>query len=178
MKATPCTIWITGLAASGKTTLSRYLTEALRKEGIANVELFDGEDVRSRLSRKYGYSTEERIQLVSEIARMANESNEKGNVAVVATISHIRKARETARQHIPRFMEVYLDCSADQCAARDYKGHYEKARKGLYDNFIGVTEPYEPSVAPELVLKTGTEAVGECERKLLDAALRFIKNGS
>lgn len=176
----PGTILLTGLSASGKTTLGRRLHDGLLQAGVPRVKLLDGEEVRAALEaqgRRYGYTASERAALALELAHMARSWNDQGYVSIVCAILHLRKTREQVRSHIGRFMEVYLDCPVSVCAAREYKGHYQKAFAGLYDSFIGVTEPYEVSDQVELVLPTGTRGVDECCAMLLPPALAFARNG-
>ena len=175
---TPCTIWITGLCASGKTTLGQNLTDNLMAKGIRNVEFLDGETLRQRLDRVYGYSTEERNAVLMNTIRISRQHNHEGKVVIVATISHKREIRETARREIGHFMEVYLDCPVEVCAQRDYKGQYKKAFANEYENFVGVTEPYELSDDPELILDTANKTVEECSQVLLERALIFLNSRS
>ena len=171
----PRTIWITGLSASGKSTLGKCLKDELDNKGISKVDLLDGENVRSRLSRKYGFSTEERNSLAGVIAKLAIESNRKGTVAIVCAISHVKQTREDIRHKLGSdFLEVYLKCSVDMCASRDYKGHYNKAFAGEYSNFVGVTEPYQVSDHPDLIIDTETNSVDRCVEILLSGSLRFL----
>ena len=169
------TIWITGICASGKTTLGKRLHENLIARGIENVEFFDGEELRKKLSRTYGYSSDDRLAAINEMTKIVCESNKNGKVAIISVLSHKRQARKIARQNINNFMEVYLNCPVNVCAKRDYKGHYKKAFAGELDNFIGVTEPYEISKSPELIINTASSSIGECSKILLDQALRFLK---
>jgi adenylylsulfate kinase len=170
----PATIWITGISAAGKSTLGSGLCDALRAAGMNEFELLDGEEVRARLTRKYGYSTEERNALAFVIGEMALEANEAGRVAIVCAISHVRETRQRIRTSIGRFMEVYLDCPVEVAADRDYKHQYEKALAGEIDNFIGVTEPYQASDDPELVLHTGKQSPAECLAELVKATFEFL----
>ena len=175
------TIFITGISASGKTTLGRNLLEHLRHSGISNIELLDGEDVRLRLEaagRHYGRSTTDRNAVAREIAEMASDANEKGYVCIVCTIGHHRQTREMVRERIGRVFEVFLDCPVEVCAKRDRKGHYAKAFAGLYDNFVGVTEPYERSEEVELILDTDRNTIEECSSILLNETLDFLRNSS
>ena len=96
----------------------------------------------------------------------------------VCTIGHHRQTRERVREKIGRFFEVYLDCPVEVCAERDRNGHYAKAFAGLYDDFIGVTEPYQVSERVELVLDTDRKPVDECSAILLKEALEFLRNSS
>ena len=86
----------------------------------------------------------------------------------------MRAEREEIRRIMGNIMEVYLDCPVNICAERDYKGHYAKAFKGLYDNFIGVTEPYQISDHVELVLYTGRDTINDCADILLEKTKKFL----
>lgn len=175
MRGRAATIWITGISAAGKSTLGFGLEKALTEAGVTNIELLDGEEVRARLTRKYGYTTEERNALALVIGDMAREANEKGNVAIVCAISHVAATRAQIRDRIGDFMEVYLDCTVEVAAKRDYKDQYIRALAGEIENFIGVTEPYQESAHPELVLHTGDASVEECLERLAASALAFLR---
>lgn len=168
------TIWITGLSASGKTTLGKKLTDDLIQAGFHNVEHLDGEVLRTKYDRIYGYSVEERFAVLENIIRIAKECNKKGKIAVVSTISHKRQMRRIACKALVPFMEVYLKCSVETCASRDYKGNYKKAFAGELDTFIGVTEPYELSDNPELVVNTAHQSIDKCSSILLEKSIDFL----
>lgn len=169
------TIWITGLSGSGKSTLARALARELQDTHA--VVLLDGDDFRARLDREYGHTVEERFAVLGLLVERAREENLKGRAVVVATISHKQAMRAHARCRLARFLEVYLDCSADVCAARDPKGLYRRARGGEYACFPGVTEPYERSPAVELVLDTAALPVESALQRLLPEALAFLSAG-
>jgi len=171
------TIFITGISASGKSTLGKRLRDNLVSSEINNVKLLDGEDIRRQLERRgkhFGYSTAERNQVALEIARIASEYNQQGFVCIVCSICHLKEIREQMRAIIGKVMEVYLDCPVSVCAQRDYKGNYAKAMQGLYGNFIGVTEPYQKSDHTESVLFTGKDSIEVCSQILLKAAMDFL----
>lgn len=173
------TIFITGITASGKSTLGKRLKEDLVKSGINNVKLLDGEQIRKQLAKRgkcYGYSTQERNKVALELAHMALEYNREGIICILCSICHVEKIREQMRAIIGNVMEVYLDCPAGVCAQRDYKGQYAKASQGLLDNFIGVTEPYQRSERVELVLETGSYSINECSQTLLESVITFLKS--
>ena len=172
------TIFITGISASGKSSLGKRLRGDLIKTGISNVKLLDGEEMRIQLAKKgkhFGHSTNERNKVALEYAHIAKDYNKKGMICIMCTIGHVRETRVEMRSIIGNVMEVYLDCPVDVCAKRDYKGHYAKAIKGQYDNFIGITEPYQKSDNAELVLRTDSESVEACSKKLLEAAMSFLR---
>lgn len=170
----PATIWITGLSASGKTTLGERLLKGLIENGVKNVEFLDGEILRSKVGAALGYSTSDRNTMIAHTIKIAKELNEKGTVCIVATISHKNQTRQRARAAIGNFMEVYLACPVEVCVARDYKGNYKKAFGGEYKNFVGVTEPYEVSDDPELVLDTAANTIDECSRILVKKVVEFL----
>ncbi len=163
------TVWITGLSASGKSTLANALCDSLRTGGVAYPVLIDGEYMRERLGNRYGHSLADRRAVLTHIVEEALQARLAGRLVVVATISHTRPMRAFARKHLAPFMEVYLDCPSQVCAARDRKGHYARAARGEYDCFIGVTHPYErwkDERRPELVLDTHAQRPLESSRAL------------
>jgi adenylylsulfate kinase len=174
----PGTIWITGISASGKTTLGKSLSENLKQHGFENVKLLDGEDLRQQLDRVYGHSVKERFAVLRNIVRIANEYKQQGYAVIVSTISHKKAMREIARTALLPFTEVRLECSVETCRKRDYKGNYAKAFAGELATFIGVTEPYESSDAPELVLNTEALSSNECSEILFRHALSLFEKRS
>lgn len=157
------TIWITGITASGKTTLGSRLSQLLAERiGGENVTFLDGEELRKKLKKNYGYSVRDRFDVVKEIVEVVLQLNAMGKVVIVSTISHKKSMREYANAKLPSCFEVYLDCPVPTCAERDYKGHYERAFAGEYDMFVGVTEPYEISDHPALILDTASNSIEEC----------------
>lgn len=172
-------VWLTGLSASGKSTLAGMLEEALRKRGFANLTLLDGETCRQQMFPQYGHGLEDREKVLELLVGEALRAYEIGRVVIVATVSHKRTMRQHARATLPRFMEVFLNCPPQVCASRDVKGHYTRASRGEYECFVGITEPYELSdPAPELVLDTHHETPAESAARLVQAALPFLAERS
>ena len=167
----PGAVWITGISASGKTTAGKNLYDKLKANGFKNVEILDGEELRRHLDRQYGFTVEERFAVAENIVRVALEKIKAGKLVIVSTITHKLSMRKMARNQIDSFMEVYLQCPVKICAARDYKGNYRRALSGKLDNFVGVTEEYEVSPHPELVLNTNQLGVEECSVVLLEKTL-------
>ena len=167
------TIWITGLPASGKSTLSEALERALRQRGY-DCSVLDGEIVRQRTGYRYGHSLADRFTVLLEIVAAAIEERSRGRIPIVATISHKRTMRALARQNLAPMLEVFLSCQPSVCAARDRKGHYQRAYAGEYDCFVGVTEPYERWNTADLVIDTGRCGVAEASARLLAASLAFL----
>jgi adenylylsulfate kinase-like enzyme len=66
-----------------------------------------------------------------------------------------------------RFLEVWVRASVDECARRDVKGLYEKARQGEIEYFTGVSDPYEEPSEPDLVLETERDAPQQSAAKVV-----------
>jgi len=153
-----CTVWLTGLPSSGKSTLAFTLEHALiQRNRLAYV--LDGDNVRHGLNKNLGFSAEDREENIRRIGEVAKLFADAGFITMTSFISPYRKDRDTARKIHDEtglfFMEVFVDAPVEVCEERDPKGLYKKARKGEIKGFTGIDDPYEPPLNPELVIKTG-----------------------
>ena len=165
------TLWLTGLSGSGKSTLSQAVAEELRKRG-RTVERLDGDEIRARLSRGLGFSKADRDENIRRIGFVARLLSRNGAVAMAAAISPYRDVRdEVRRDHDAPFVEIFLDCPIDTLVKRDPKGLYAKALRGEIQQFSGISDPYEPPLAPEITIHTDRETV-EASR---DVVLRWLE---
>jgi adenylylsulfate kinase len=160
MGNTGFTIWFTGLSGAGKSTLARAIERRLKACG-RNVEVLDGDIVRTHLSKGLGFSREDRNTNIQRIAFVCSLLTRNGVVSISAAISPYREAREWARKEIGNFVEVYLKCPIEICRKRDVKGLYKLVDEGKIKNFTGVDDPYEEPEHPELVIETDKETVEE-----------------
>ena len=161
-----CTIWFTGLSGAGKSTLSEVLEQRLKARG-RNVEILDGDIVRTHLSKGLGFSREDRDTNIKRIAFVCGLLSRNGVVCISAAISPYRDAREWARQEIGNFVEVYVNCPIDVCRQRDVKGLYKLVDEGKITGFTGVDDPYEEPQHPELIVETDKETVEESLRRIM-----------
>lgn len=159
------TLWFTGMSGAGKSTVSDALMARFRASG-ARVELLDGDIVRTNLSQGLGFSQEDRDTNVRRIGFVAHLLSRNGVIVVVAAISPYRSIRDEVRKKIDNFIEVFVDCPLEVLAARDVKGLYKKAIVGEIPNFTGVSDPYEPPLHPEIILRTDQEALEESVGKV------------
>jgi adenylylsulfate kinase len=160
-------VWLTGLPASGKTTVAVDLEKKLRDKG-KRVEVMDGDEVRRGLSRDLGFSKEDREIHAMRVAYVSKLLSRNGVAVIVALISPYRSFRQAIREDIADFIEVFVRCPVDECAKRDPKGLYAKALAGEIKDFTGVDDPYEDPENPELVLDTYSEETSESVAKVLD----------
>jgi len=160
------TIWISGISASGKTTLGTMLSNSLIELG-ENVTFFDGDTLRKKLKRNYGHNIKDRYEILNEYIEIILKEMNQNKIVIISTISHKKDMRVRARKKIFNFFEVILKCSSNTCAKRDYKNQYKKAYAGDYPCFPGVTEKYEISDSPELIIDTEKNNIGESFKILL-----------
>jgi len=173
---TGCTVWITGLSGSGKTTISTAIAQQLVERNLAQYTL-DGDVLREGLNRDLGFSREDRGENVRRVGEVAQLFAQAGFVVLVPLISPYRADRdEVRRRHalggLP-FIEVHLDVPLDVCEERDPKGLYAKVRAGEIRNFTGVDDPYEAPLAPELALQPGAD-VHDDARRVVDAVVAAL----
>ncbi len=161
------TLWFTGLSGAGKTTISEIVEHELKERGL-RVEVLDGDIVRTNLSKGLGFSREDRNINVLRIGFVANLLTRNGVAVIVSAISPYKEARDQVRRRIIDFVEVFVDVPLEVAAERDVKGLYKKAFAGEIGQFTGVSDPYEPPAAPDLVLKTDEETPEESARKVIE----------
>ncbi|SOE53214.1 adenylylsulfate kinase [Burkholderia sp. OK233] len=177
LRQEPVTIWFTGLSASGKSTLAYALERELVTCGHPCYVL-DGDNVRHRLNRDLGFSEEDRTENIRRVAEVAALMNDAGLIVITALISPKRADREMACEIVgrDRFLEVYLSTPLLECEGRDPKGLYAKARDGRIQAFTGVSAPYEPPHASELVLDTAQTGLEACVTHMVSLVLSKTTN--
>jgi adenylylsulfate kinase len=164
------TLWMTGLSASGKSTIAVALEKVLLARGKHAYRL-DGDNIRFGLNRNLGFSAEDRAENIRRIGEVAKLFSDAGIITLTSFISPYRRDRDLVRKlhedvKLP-FLEVYVDCAIDEAEKRDPKGLYKKARAGELKGFTGVDDPYEAPERPELVLRSDRLSVAESVAELL-----------
>jgi adenylyl-sulfate kinase len=160
------TLWFTGLSGSGKTTIAKPIEQELRNRGL-KVERLDGDIVRQSLTRDLGFSKEDRNKNIERVTFVAKLLTRNGVAVLCSFISPYRERRAKSRQEIGEFIEVYVECSVEECARRDVKGMYAMAFAGEIKEFTGVSDPYEPPENPEIVCHTAQETLEESIAKVI-----------
>ncbi|MCX2710838.1 adenylyl-sulfate kinase [Mycolicibacterium sp. J2] len=151
------TIWFTGLPASGKSTLAVAVERALVEAGQV-AYLLDGDNLRHGLSDDLGFSAGDRTENIRRVGHLTRLLADAGVVALAALVSPLRSDREIARSlndaaKLP-FIEVYVATPVQECARRDPKGLYARAKSGELKGLTGIDAPYEAPEAPDLVVDT------------------------
>lgn len=160
-------LWFTGLSGAGKSTIATLVLRGLRERGAA-IELLDGDEIRTHLSKGLGYSKEDRDTNVRRIGWVAGLLSRHGVGVITAAISPYRSIRDEVRTMTTNFIEIHVDAPLDEVRRRDVKGLYARADRGEIPNFTGVSDPYEPPVQPELRLRTADETPRDSAATVLE----------
>jgi adenylylsulfate kinase len=173
----PAVVWLTGLSASGKSTIADRMSQILFAQGI-NSFVLDGDLLRHGLCGDLGFDDRSRQENVRRVAEVAKLFFEAGIVAICPLISPFRKDRNFARSLIPApyFVEVFVDCKLDVCKSRDPKGLYAKAMRDEIPHFTGISSPYEEPDAPEIHLQTHLLTPEQCTEIIWKKTSNLLRN--
>lgn len=141
-------VWITGIPASGKSSIARALVAKLRDRGVSSVVL-ESDEMRRILTPEPGYGPEERDRFYRALALLGEMITKNGVNVIFDATANRRRYRDEARSRIPIFMEVYVACPLTVCVKRDPKGIYARAASGEASTVPGLQDVYEPPAAPE-----------------------------
>ncbi len=161
------TVWLTGLPASGKSTLANAIASSLRQRSVSTIVL-DGDNIRHGLNNDLGFTPEDRFENIRRVAEVAKLFTSAAVINLVATISPYHLDRKMARSLQPdSFIEIFCAADIAVCERRDPKGLYKKAREGVVEGFTGIDAPYETPVDPELSLNTGKLSLEESVKAVI-----------
>ncbi|MHB1537425.1 MAG: adenylyl-sulfate kinase [Solirubrobacteraceae bacterium] len=166
------TVWLTGLPASGKSTIAARVERRLIDSGRFAYRL-DGDNLRHGICGDLGFTRTDRVENVWRVGQVARLFADSGAIALVSLVSPYAGCRARVRELHERdglaFIEVFVDTPTVVCESRDPKGLYAKAQAGELAGLTGVDDPYEPPLAPELVLEPSL-----CVDDAADAVLSAI----
>ena len=167
-----CTLWLTGLSGSGKSTIGVALEHALIQMGKLAYRL-DGDNVRHGLNANLGFSAEDREENIRRVGEVAKLLADAGVITISSFISPYQRDRDQVRSiheesGVP-FLEVFIDTPLEVCESRDPKGLYKKARAGEIKGFIGIDDPYEAPQNPEVHIRTDTQSIEESAKQMIEA---------
>jgi adenylylsulfate kinase len=159
-------VWITGLPASGKSTIARALARELAARRI-DAEVLESDAWRPVLTPHPTYSDDERDTFYGVLSLIAALLASRGVPTIVDATANRRRYRDQARAVIDRFVEVFVDCPLEVCMARDPKGLYRNAKAGHSSTMPGLQAPYEPPEHPDLVVRGDGDAPETAARRIL-----------
>jgi adenylylsulfate kinase len=163
-----CTVWLTGLSGSGKSTIAVDLEKRLCERGVRTY-ILDGDNIRHGLNKNLGFSPADRTENIRRIGEVAKLFTDAGMVAITAFISPYRADRDQVRALMKTgdFVEVFVECPVEVCEQRDVKGLYKKARAGEIKEFTGISAPYEVPEKAELTIHSAAQSVEESVRQIV-----------
>ncbi len=164
-------VWITGLPASGKSTLASALAKELRKKNI-DVTVLESDVLRKMFSAGPQYDDQEREYFYGSLAFIGRVLTEHGISVIFDATANRRSYRERARQQIPQLIEVFVDCPLDVCIQRDPKGIYRKAQQGEAEHVPGLQTRYEPPQNPALVVRGDQDDPAEAAHRIVELLRR------
>ncbi len=144
-------LWITGLPASGKSTVTAALGAQLAARGVHPIVL-ESDALRKILEIGHPYSMEGRETFYRQMADLGALLVRQGFPVIFDATANRLAYRERARREIPQFLEVYVDVPLETCMARDPKGIYRGAASGEATNVPGLQDPYEPPPSPDVLI--------------------------
>lgn len=161
-------IWMTGLSASGKSTIGVILEQMLLNQHKHAYRL-DGDNIRMGLNKNLGFSAEDRAENIRRIGEVAKLFADASVIAITSFISPYRKDRDLVRASMKagEFIEVYVQVSLDEAEKRDPKGLYKKARAGQLRGFTGIDDPYEAPEKPEILIETEKTSAEEAAKEIV-----------
>jgi len=167
-----CTLWLTGLSGSGKSTIGVALEKALVMRGVLAYRL-DGDNVRHGLNANLGFSADDREENIRRVGEVAKLFADAGVVTISSFISPYQRDRDQVRvlheEAGLSFLEVFIDTPIEVCEQRDPKGLYKKARAGEIKGFTGIDDPYETPQRPEVHIKTDSQSIEASADQLVEA---------
>jgi adenylylsulfate kinase len=169
-------IWMTGLSGAGKTTIAKYLDEALYKQGYV-AQILDGDNIRAGINNNLSFSDIDRFENIRRIAEISKLFINCGIIIINSFISPTEAIRKMALDIIGRenFVEVFVSAPLDVCEQRDTKGLYAKARRGEIKNFTGIDSPFEIPEYADVTIHTNKQTIEESVSQLLDYLLPLIR---
>jgi adenylylsulfate kinase len=161
------TVWMTGLSASGKSTIACILEQMLLHKKKHAYRL-DGDNIRMGLNKNLGFSAEDRTENIRRIGEVAKLFSDAGVIAITSFISPYKKDRDAVRAGMKagEFIEVYVQVSLSEAEKRDPKGLYKKARAGQLKGFTGIDDPYEAPEKPEILIETEKTSAGDAAAQI------------
>lgn len=170
MTMAPFALWLTGLPASGKSSIVARLLPKLASMDLT-AEVLESDVVRRILTPEASYSKEERDLFYRALGFMGSRLLAHGvNVIIDATASR-RVYRDFARTQIPGLLEISVECPLHVCMERDKKGTYRRGLQGESSTVPGLQEPYEAPLSPDLVINT-TELLPDAAADQIVALIR------
>lgn len=166
-------VWLTGLSASGKSSIANEVESLLHGQG-KHVYVLDGDNLRHGLNKDLGFSPEDRDENIRRVGEVAKLFVDSGTICLAAFISPYREVRQNIRNSMEEgdFVEVHVAAPLEVCEERDPNGLYARARAGEIENFTGISAPYEEPQTPEIRIDTSED---ETAKKSAERIVKYLE---
>lgn len=160
-------MYMIGRSGSGKTTIANALAEELKKRGMRNLQVIDGDVIREQFGGIFGYTREERLKCNQAVRVVIKYLLDNDISVILAQVAPYEEIRRLVKTHFENeYIEVYIKCSYEECARRDVKGYYRKEMNGQMENLNGANDVYEIPLNSDVVIDTENETVGAAVDKI------------
>ncbi|MBR1163833.1 sulfate adenylyltransferase subunit CysN [Bradyrhizobium elkanii] len=168
----PCIIWFTGLSGAGKSTIANIVDQKLFAMS-RHAMLLDGDNLRHGLNADLSFSEVDRMENIRRAGEAAKLMADSGLIVICSFISPHRSERDMVRSLVSKeeFVEVFVDTPIEECARRDPKGLYSKAKSGKIKNFTGIDASYEAPIRPEIHLRTMEQTPEQMAQAVIDVLM-------
>lgn len=146
-------LWITGLSASGKTTVAEAFLEISKDSGVQKV-LLDGDSVRELFGGDLGYDENSRIKHIQRVQRLAKFLTDQGIDVVVAALYSNREILAENRKLFDKYFEIYLKADIEFLKLRENKSLYTKSQNNEIHDVVGVDIQWQEPMTPDLIIDT------------------------
>jgi adenylylsulfate kinase len=160
-------VWLTGLPASGKTTVATALARRIRKLGI-KLAVLESDALRQAFPSREAYNELDREYFYASLAFIGRILTGHGISVIFDATANRRSYRDRARNQIARFVEVFVECPLEVCMRRDPKGIYRRAREGQADHVPGLQTVYEPPEKPDIVIRGDQDDPEQAVARIVD----------
>jgi len=164
-------VWITGLPASGKSTVAVELAQQIRSLGVETT-ILESDALRKVFATNPSYDDRDREYFYGSLAFIGRVLTEHGVSVIFDATANRRSHRDRARQQIPRFVEVFVDCPLAICIQRDPKGIYRKAAAGEATHVPGLQAVYEPPAEPDLLIHGDRDTPVDGAHRIVEVLIR------
>ena len=155
-----------GKTSAGKTTIASRFVERIREKGISVIH-FDGDEIRNFYGPNHGFSSNERLRVVSTLVYLANKAHNSGMCVVVSALTANADARKYINENVKSLVRVFIHCDISKCIERDPKGLYKAAKQGEIKTLIGYNSKYVPPEEPFILIDTNFSSIEENVEQLL-----------
>lgn len=161
-------IYMVGRSGSGKSTIANALEEELKKRGMQQLQVIDGDVIRQQFGDIFGYTYEERMKCNRAVCVVAKYLLANHISVILSQVAAYEEMRKKTRERFQEaYIEVYVKCSYEECARRDVKGYYKKQQNGQMKNLNGANDTYEIPQNSDIIIDTEKETVTEAVQKII-----------